>query len=350
MEKINVLIVDDSAIVRKVLSENLSEYNEINIIGTAPDPYIAREKIVKSKVDVILLDIEMPRMDGLTFLKFLMKSYPLPVIIVSSLLEGKNEAAMQALELGAVDIVPKPGGPYSVGEIIESLVAKIIGASKISRSKLQEHSAVIKARPKTQVTSNILTRIKTTKKIIAVGASTGGTKAFEVMFSQFQKTFPPTLAVIHMPENFTRTFANRLNEICPATVKEAVNNERLVDGHIYIAPGGNYHMALKLSGAEYAIKLVKAPRVNGHRPSVGVMFDSVAKNAGTNSYGVLLTGMGKDGATGLLNMKNSGAYTIAQDERSSIVFGMPKEAIDMGAADTVLPLDKITGHIMGKLR
>lgn len=349
---INVLIVDDSAIVRKLLSEKLEVFDDINIIGTATDPYVARDKIVKLDVDVVLLDIEMPRMDGLTFLKFLMKSYPLPVIIVSSLVEGSNNATMKALELGAIDVVPKPGGPFSVGEIIEVLVAKIRSVANINRHKLKdyynkkENNTVAN---KNKVDTSLISSIKTTKKIIAIGASTGGTKAFEVLFTQFEKTFPPVLAVIHMPGKFTRTFADRLNEMCKVRVKEAEDKERLVDGCIYIAPGGDYHMKLGMSGAEYFISLKKAPRVNGHRPSVGVLFDSVAELAGQNAFGIILTGMGSDGSAELLNIKKNGGYTIAQDEKSSIVFGMPGEAINLNAQSVIMPLDKITRHLYSNI-
>ena len=347
MNKINVLIIDDSAVVREVLSKKLGENASINVVGTAPDPYIAREKISKNHVDVITLDIEMPRMDGLTFLKYLMKYYPIPVIILSSLTDNKNKASMDALELGAVDIVPKPGGAYSVGEVIDVLIEKIKTASEIDFEKIKhqsEKNIVINERKKIKY----LTKISTTNKLIAVGASTGGTIALEKMFLTFEKTFPPVLTVIHMPEKFTYTFANRLNDLCEVTVKEAENNEIALTGHIYIAPG-NYHLAVKLVGKDPVLKVIKGPAIFSQRPAVDVLFNAVAENIGQNSIGVLLTGMGRDGAEGLLNIKKNGGYTIAQDEKTCIVFGMPKAAIDIGAVDTVLPIEKITGNIAQKL-
>lgn len=346
MKKINVLIIDDSAVVRDILTTKLSEHRRINVAGSAIDPFVARDKIVKIDVDVIILDIEMPRMDGLTFLKYLMKYYPIPVIILSSLTDKKNRASMEALELGAVDIVPKPGGPYSVGDVIHILTEKILMSAEIDFDKIKE-AAIRRIDAMKAKKVSYLTRIATTNKLIAVGASTGGTNAMEILFKGFQKTFPPTAAVIHMPEKFTSTFASRLNDLCPVTVKEAENNEKALSGHIYLAPG-NYHLAVKLIGADYILKVIKAPKEHNQRPSVDVLFRSVAENVGQNSIGILLTGMGKDGADGLLKIKQNSGYTVCQDERTSIVFGMPKAAIDMGAACSVLPINKITEHITGK--
>jgi len=347
MSKINVLIIDDSAVVREILSSQLADHPKINVVGAAIDPYIAREKLAKHNVDVITLDIEMPRMDGLTFLKYLMRYYPIPVVVVSSLTDRKNRASLQALELGAVDIVPKPGGPYSVGEIIEILSEKIIAASLADFEKIKE--AVRRNRERSaKAEVKYLARIGTTNKLIAVGASTGGTTALEKLFSGFDRSFPPTLAVIHMPERFTGTFAERLNELCPVDVKEAEHNERVLSGTVYIAPG-NYHLAVRAVGAERIIKIIKGPKLHNQRPAVDVLFQSVADNVGENAIGVLLTGMGKDGADGLKRMREKGAYTIAQDERSSIVFGMPKAAIDLGAVESVLPLDKIAADIGNRL-
>jgi two-component system, chemotaxis family, protein-glutamate methylesterase/glutaminase len=347
LKKIDVLIIDDSAVVREMLSEKLSENGRINIVGTAADPYIAREKIAKHHIDVITLDIEMPRMDGLTFLKYLMKYYPIPVIILSSLTDRKNKASMEALELGAVDIVPKPGGSYSVGDVIGVLMEKIEMASEIDFEKVKAQSQknlIDDGRKKIKY----LSTITTTNKLIAVGASTGGTVALEKLFKTFDKTFPPALTVIHMPEKFTYTYANRLNDLCEVTVKEAEDNEIAMTGHVYIAPG-NYHLIVKLVGKDRVLKVVKGPAIFNQRPAVDVLFNSVAENIGQNSIGVLLTGMGRDGAEGLLNIKNGGGFTIAQDEKTSIVFGMPKVAIELGAADLVLPIDKITENIASKL-
>jgi two-component system chemotaxis response regulator CheB len=348
MNKINVLIIDDSAVVREILSSKLADHPLINVVGVAVDPYIAREKIAKNRVDVITLDIEMPRMDGLTFLKYLMRYYPIPVVVVSSLTDRKNRASLTALELGAVDIVPKPGGPYSVGEIIDLLAEKIIAASQADFGKIKEAVKKNKERSARRA-GMVLAGIETTRKLIAVGASTGGTTALERLFSGFDRSFPPTLAVIHMPERFTRTFAERLNELCPVNVREAEHNERVLSGTVYIAPG-NYHLAVRAVGAERIIKIMKGPKVHNQRPAVDVLFQSVADNVGENAIGVLLTGMGKDGAAGLKRMREKGAYTIAQDERSSIVFGMPKAAIELGAAENVLSLDRIAETIGARLR
>jgi two-component system, chemotaxis family, protein-glutamate methylesterase/glutaminase len=348
MSKINVLIIDDSAVVREILSSKLAHHPRINVVATAIDPYIAREKLARHQVDVITLDIEMPRMDGLTFMKYLMRYYPVPVVVVSSLTDHKNRASLKALELGAVDIVPKPGGPYSVGEIIDILAEKIIAASHADFDKIKEAAQVKQARAVFGA-EKYLARIETTNKLIAVGASTGGTTALEKLFSSFDRSFPPTLAVIHMPEKFTRTFAERLNELCPVVVKEAEHNERVFSGTVYIAPG-NYHLAVRAVGAERIIKIIKGPKLHNQRPAVDVLFQSVADHIGENAVGVLLTGMGKDGAAGLKRMREKGAYTIAQDERTSIVFGMPKVAIEMGAAVSVLPLPKIADDIAAHLK
>ena len=344
MKKIKVLIVDDSAIVRKLLTERLSANPNIEVIGSAIDPYAARTIIENNEVDVITLDIELPRMDGLTFLKYLMKYHPLPVIIVSSIVDKDKTTVMEALELGAVDIVPKPGGPFSIEEVIEILTEKILNIKKINYSKLKTFSEKLLNKVDNKDTKKYLTRIETTDKIIAVGASTGGTQALETLFKGFDIDFPPTLAVIHMPENFTYTFAKRLNDICAISIKEAENGEKILHGTVYIAPGG-YHMMIKTVGKDKYIKIANGPKVFNQRPAVDVLFNSIAENIGKNAVGVLLTGMGRDGAVGLLNIKNKGGYTVAQDEKTSIVFGMPKEAIELGAAQEILPLPKISGQL-----
>ncbi len=350
MSKIKVLIVDDSAIVREILTEKLSRDPRIEVVGSAIDPYVARDKLEKTDVDVITLDIEMPRMDGLTFLRQLMKYYPKPVIIVSSLAKSSSKAAMEALELGAVDVVPKPGGPFSIEEVVDILIDRIISANEVDLSKLQANSKKLQ---ETAITGkkgqkSYLATLKTTNQLIAVGASTGGTIALEEIFKNWYQDFPPTLVVIHMPERFTATFASRLNDICQVMVKEAENGERLLSGTIYIAPG-NYHMLLRTQGTERTLRIVSGPKVCNQRPAVDTMFESVAIQAGRNCIGILLTGMGKDGAQGLLKIKNAGGYTIAQDEASSIVWGMPKEAINLGASDCVLPLKDIPEYVRNKL-
>jgi len=341
MEKIKVLIVDDSAIVRKILTEQLSKEPDIEVVGTAPDPYIARDKIVQLKPNVVLLDIEMPRMDGITFLKKLMKYYPLPVIIVSSLAPKGSRLAIEALEIGAVEVMCKPGGPYSVGEMIVDLSQKIRAAAKIKYIKRKKPAQVKEIRPKTSIQPTL----ETTNKVIAIGSSTGGTEALREILPQFPPSFPGVVIAQHMPPGFTTAFANRLNELCQIRVKEAENGDSVIPGLALIAPG-NYHMLLRRSGAKYYVEIKDGPRVHYQRPSVDVLFTSVAKAAGPNAIGIILTGMGADGAKGLLEMKKAGAKTIAQDEASCVVFGMPKEAIKLGAVDKILPLQKIPEEVM----
>jgi two-component system chemotaxis response regulator CheB len=348
LRKIKVFVIDDSAVVRDILVKHLAKYSFIEVVGTAVDPFIAREKIVKLEIDVITLDIELPRMDGLTFLKYLMKYYPIPVIILSSLADKRNRASMEALELGAVDIVPKPGGPYSVSEVIDILARKIEEASHVDFEKVKQISQKNSIQ-KHEDNTTMLSRIKTTNKLIAIGASTGGTNALEIVFKNFEKSFPPTVCVIHMPEGFTATFAERLNDICQVNVKEAENNEKALPGWVYIAPG-NYHLVVKALGTDYILKTIKTPYVHNQRPAVDVLFKSVAENVGQNTIAALLTGMGRDGALGMLDIKKSGGYCIAQDEATSVVFGMPKVAIELGATDKVLPIDKITHNIAAFLR
>jgi two-component system chemotaxis response regulator CheB len=338
-QKIKTLIVDDSAIVRKILSEALSKSPDIDIVGTAPDPFVARDKILKLQPDVITLDIEMPRMDGLTFLRKLMKYYPLPVIIVSSLTPKGSKLALEAMELGAVDVIPKPGGSYSVGDMSDVLVEKIRGASTANISKRSDvHTDYERPAPLSALA-------ETTHKVVAIGASTGGTEALKDVLTRMPPNSPGMVIVQHMPANFTTAFAERLNDLCQVTVKEAVNNESVTPGTALIAPG-NYHMLLRRSGARYYVEVKDGPRVHHQRPSVDILFKTTAKYAGPNSIGVILTGMGADGAEGLLEMKHAGAKTIAQDEKSCVVFGMPKEAIKIGAADKVVPLGHVAQEIL----
>jgi two-component system chemotaxis response regulator CheB len=338
-QKIKTLIVDDSAIVRKILSEELSRFPDIEVVGTAPDPFVARDKILKLQPEVITLDIEMPRMDGLTFLKKLMKHYPLPVIIVSSLTPKGSKLALEAMEIGAVDVIAKPGGSYSVGDMSDMLAEKIRVASGANISRRVDYQTDYeKPEP-------IRALAETTHKVIAIGASTGGTEALKEVLTKMPPNSPGIVVVQHMPANFTTAFAERLNSLSQVTVKEAEDNDSVTPGTALIAPG-NYHMLLRRSGARYYVEVKDGPRVHHQRPAVDILFKSTAKYAGPNSIGVILTGMGSDGAEGLLEMKQAGAKTIAQDERTCVVFGMPKEAIKLGAADKVVPLGQVAHEIL----
>lgn len=337
--KIKVLVVDDSAIVRKVLTEELSRESDIKVVGTAPDPYVARDKIIKLEPDVLTLDIEMPRMDGLTFLKKLMKHYPLPVIVVSSLTMEGSKMALDALASGALEVISKPSAAYSVGDMGIQLAEKIRAVSLVDTRTIKDRLA--KSAPgaaKPAMASSALSR--TTNKIIAIGASTGGTEALKNVLTRMPVNSPGILVVQHMPAKFTTSFAERLDSLCKVRVKEAENGDSVTNGQVLIAPG-NYHMLLKRSGARYYVEVKTGPMVHHQRPAVDVLFRSVAKFAGSNAVGVILTGMGADGAAGMSVMKSAGALNIAQDEKTSVVFGMPKEAIKIGAVDRVLPIHHI---------
>ncbi len=337
--RIKTLIVDDSAIVRKILSEELSRFPDIEVVGTAPDPFVARDKIIKLQPEVVTLDIEMPRMDGLTFLKKLMKYYPLPVIIVSSLTPKGSKLALEAMEIGAVDVIAKPGGSYSIGDMSDMLAEKIRVASVANILRRFDYQ-IDSDKPEP-----IRALAETTHKVIAMGASTGGTEALREVLTKMPPNSPGIIVVQHMPANFTTAFAERLNSLCQVTVKEAVDNDSVTPGTALIAPG-NYHMLLRRSGARYYVEVKDGPRVHHQRPSVDILFKATAKYAGPNSIGVIMTGMGADGAEGLLEMKQAGAKTIAQDEKTCVVFGMPKEAIKLGAADKVVPLGQVANEIL----
>lgn len=338
LNKIKVLIIDDSALVRKVLTETINATADIEVVGSAPNPFIGRDMIVQLKPHVILLDIEMPKMDGLTFLEKLMAHFPMPVIIVSSLGESGGEVAMRAMELGALEVLKKPGASYSIVEMKEQLIDKIRAAAKVKIFPKLQKSAIIK---KTKVSS----LLKTTNKVVAIGASTGGTVALTELLTKLPANIPPILIVQHMPEGFTYKFAERLNSLCKFEVREAQNGDYVLSGRVLLAPG-NKHMVIKRDGANYLVEIKDGPLVFHQRPAVEVLFYSMAKYVGKNAVGVILTGMGKDGAEGMLEMKKSGAYTIAQDEKSSIVFGMPKEAIALGGVDEIYPLGDIPFAIM----
>ena len=335
---IKVLIVDDSAVVRKVFREHLSKEKGIEVVGTAPDPYVARDKIVKLRPDVLTLDIEMPRMDGLTFLKKLMRYYPLPVIVVSSLTQKGSKMAMEALSSGALEVIAKPTSSYSVEDMTTQLAEKIRAVARVRVEAILDKTANRKVAPVSVASKSLAT---TTNKVLALGASTGGTEALKVVLMQMPLSAPGIVVVQHMPAKFTTSFAERLNELCSIRVKEAEDGDMVVNGLALIAPG-NYHMLLRRSGARYFVRVKTGPMVHHQRPSVDVLFRSVAQYAGANAVGVIMTGMGADGAQGLLEMKKAGAKTIAQDEKSCVVFGMPREAIKLGAAEKVVPLQDIT--------
>ncbi len=344
MAKIKVLVVDDSAVVRKVFSEELSREPDIEVVGTAPDPYVARDKIVKLKPDVVTLDVEMPRMDGITFLRKLMKHYPLPVIIVSSLTRKGGALALEAIDAGAVEVICKPGEAYSVGDMSVQLAEKIRAAA---RARVEKRTAPVKLGSPGMVQTR-LSLAESTNKVIAIGASTGGTEALKVVLSQFPPTIPGIMVVQHMPAKFTASFAERLDEICQIRVKEAEDGDSVVPGTALIAPG-NYHMVMRRSGARYYVQIKNGPLVCHQRPAVDVLFNSVAAYGGANAVGVILTGMGRDGAQGMLRMKEAGARNIAQDEKSCVVFGMPKEAIEAGGVDEVVPLEQIPSRVTALL-
>ncbi len=341
---IRVLIVDDSALVRKVLTIELSKYRDIEVVGSAVDPYVARDKIIRLRPDVITLDLEMPRMNGLAFLAKLMKYYPLPVVVVSSLTPKNSEAAMKALELGAVEVICKPGSAYRTLEISRQLIHAIRAAASARVTQQQEGLQT----GETRLTAHPF-HLQTTHKVLAIGASTGGTRAVESVLRTLPPTSPGMLIVQHMPEQFTKAFAQRLNQVSEMEVREAKDNEPLVPGVALVAQG-NRHMLLQQSGARYLVRIKNGPAVNHLRPSVDVLFQSVARSAGSNAIGVLLTGMGADGAKGLLAMHERGAYTIAQDEQTCVVFGMPREAIALGAVDDVLPIQQIPRAIANFLQ
>ncbi len=343
MSKIRVLIVDDSAVVRKVFKEELAKEPDIEVVGAAPDPYVARDQIVALKPDVITLDIEMPRMDGITFLRKLMKHLPLPVIIVSSLTQAGSAIALEAMDIGAVEVLAKPGEAYSVGEMGEQLAEKIRAAARVDVTRRRSS---LGAQAPVRVSSRALTA--STNKIIAIGASTGGTEALKDVLTRLPATIPGIMIVQHMPANFTKSFAERLDSLCPFRVKEAEDGDTVIPGLALLAPG-NFHMVMRRSGARYYVNVKKGPLVCHQRPAVDVLFNSVAAFGGKNAIGVILTGMGKDGAQGLLKMKEAGAKNIAQDEKSCVVFGMPKEAIAFGGVDLIKPLDRISQAIVDLL-
>lgn len=335
---VRVLVVDDSAIVRRILSEQLDRQPGIEVVGTAPDPFVARDRILQLGPDVLTLDVEMPRMDGITFLRKLMRYHPMPVVIVSSLTPTGSALAIDALHAGAFDVMPKPGAAYTVGEMAAELAEKIRAAARVDTGILRAPLPGSTAAPS-------LSLAATTTKVVAIGASTGGTQALSYLLGTLPPNAPGIVIAQHMPEHFTRAFADRLNEMCAIHVKEAEDGDAIGSGVALIAPG-NKHLVLRRSGAQYRVEVRSGPLVSGHRPSIDVLFKSVARYAGSNAVGVLLTGMGADGADGLRDMHDAGARTIAQDERTSVVFGMPAEAIKRGAVDHVLGLPHIPSGIL----
>ncbi len=343
--------MDDSAVVRQTLSEILSSDPKIEVMSTASNPFIAADKIRKEVPDVITLDVEMPRMDGLTFLKKIMSQHPIPVVMCSSLTEKGSEIALKSMEYGAIEIIQKPR--LGTKEFLEESRIQICETVKAAaRASIKRFQATRKIEPKLSADAVIpkpttKTVIKTTEKVIAVGASTGGTEALRVFLEELPHSAPGIVIVQHMPEKFTTAFANRLNGICKLSIKEAENDDTVVPGRALIAPG-NAHLLLKRSGTRYYVDVKVGPLVNRHRPSVDVLFRSAARYGGRNVVGIIMTGMGDDGAQGMLEMKKAGAYNIAQNEATSVVFGMPQEAIKRGGVDQVLPLGAIANAMLRK--
>ncbi|OHB69559.1 MAG: chemotaxis response regulator protein-glutamate methylesterase [Planctomycetes bacterium RBG_16_43_13] len=339
--KIRVLVVDDSAMARNILVYGLHQFPYIDVVGSAPDPYVAKDQILKLNPDVITLDVEMPRMDGLTFLKVLMDYHPMPVIMVSSVTKSGCDLTIRCLETGAADFITKPDIDETDGaeRMLNMLAEKIRYAARMNVIKKKAASEIVSPPP--LLPSEL---IEAKNKILAIGASTGGIEAIRTILSRMPANAPGIIVTQHMPELFTKSFAERLNNICQIEVREAKCGDSVIPGLALIAPG-NYHMTIKRSGAGYNVETNQYPEVNGHRPSIDVMFESVAKYVGNNAVGVILTGMGTDGATGLLTMRENGARTIAQDEKSCAVFGMPKAAIELGAAERITPMEMINKEI-----
>lgn len=346
--RIKVLVVDDSAVVRQVLTEVLESDPDLEVIGAAPDPYIAVERIRQQKPDVITLDIEMPRMDGLTFLKKLMSQHPIPVVICSSLAEAGEETTLRALEYGAVDVISKPR--LGVKQFLEESRILICDSVKAASRANLRRLIPMSGQPRLSADA-VLEKprgnamIRTTEKVVVVGASTGGTEALRVFLESFPQDCPGIVIVQHMPENFTRSFAQRLDSFCRVTVKEAEDGDTVLRGRALIAPG-NRHTLLCRSGARYYVEVREGPLVSRHRPSVDVLFRSAARFAGKNAVGVIMTGMGDDGAQGMRELKEAGAQNFAQDEASCVVFGMPAEAIRKGGVDRVLPLGALSAAVL----
>lgn len=349
MEPIRVLVVDDSALMRQLITEILQQDRSIEVVGSAADPYVAREKILALNPHVITLDVEMPRMDGLTFLEKLMAGRPTPVVMLSSLTEKGCQTTLRALELGAVDFITKPKLDVVAGmhDICQEVIEKVKCAAHAKVQKRRATAERPQVTEEKKIGSSAL--ITSTHKVIAIGGSTGGTEALLEVLASFPPDAPGTVAVIHMPEGFTRSYAQRLDRCCQIRVKEAEDGDRILPGHALLA-AGNYHMEVVRSGATYSVRVFSAPPVSRHRPSVDVMFHSCAKHLGSNAVGVILTGMGDDGADGMLAMRQAGATTIAQDESTCVVYGMPKEAIENGGAQQVLPLPRIAYHALQSAR
>ncbi|KWT92139.1 MULTISPECIES: chemotaxis response regulator protein-glutamate methylesterase [unclassified Variovorax] len=349
MKKIKVLCVDDSALIRSVMTELINSQSDMTVVGTAADPLVARDLIKQTNPDVLTLDVEMPRMDGLEFLEKLMRLRPMPVVMVSSLTERGSEIALRALELGAIDFVTKPrlGVRDGLIQYTEHIAGKIRAAAQARLLPSRQAAA----RPAAESAQEPLLQrpLLSTEKLIIIGASTGGTEAIREVLQPLPPDAPAVLIAQHMPPGFTRSFAQRLDGLCRIHVKEAEQGERVLPGYAYIAPGG-WHLALGRSGANYVAQLDQEPPVNRHRPSIDVLFDSAARHAGKNAIGMILTGMGRDGAEGLLRMRQAGAHTLAQDEASCVVYGMPREAVLIGAADEVSPLNEMTRRVLAHLR
>jgi two-component system, chemotaxis family, protein-glutamate methylesterase/glutaminase len=346
--KIKVLVIDDSALIRSLLTEMINEQTDMEVVGAAPDPIVAREMIKQLNPDVLTLDVEMPKMDGLDFLEKLMRLRPMPVVMVSTLTEQGSEITLRALELGATDFVTKPKSGISSGmrEYTDLITDKIRIASKARIASLQRTA---KQNHQSSPTPGLLKNpLISSEKLLIIGASTGGTEAIKSFLLQMPSDCPGILITQHMPAGFTKSFANRLDTLCKISVSEAVEGARVLPGHAYIAPGDR-HLLLGRSGANYVTKLSDADPVSRHKPSVDVLFDSAAEAAGKNAIGVIMTGMGKDGAAGMAKMKQAGTYNFAQDEASCVVFGMPKEAIAHGGVDEVLPLTELPKAVLNQL-
>jgi len=352
MKKIKVLVIDDSALVRQTLCDILNSDPEIEVVGSAADPILAAERMRTVIPDVITLDVEMPRMDGLTFLQKLMSQHPIPVVMCSSLAESGSETALKALEYGAVDIITKPkmGTKQFIEESRTRICDAVKGAAAARLGPLRAMRTMKEISPKYTADvimekPNTKAMILTTEKVVVVGASTGGTEALRVFLEALPEDTPGIVIVQHMPENFTAAFAKRLDSICRVTVKEAQDNDTIVRGRALIAPG-NHHTLLKRSGARYYVEIKDGPLVSRHRPSVDVLFRSAARYAGKNAVGVIMTGMGDDGAHGMKEMFDAGAVTIAQDEATCVVYGMPHEAVKLGGVNKVMPLQNIAGEVL----